>query len=111
MIAGIAGDGESAAAMTPGSRWFSGRIALNRCVNMPRARVDAGVGLIERRVGMADGNDDVSRGESANRVDCSWEFGRERDQSKRAHRKHTLESVAMRLEVKRRDARRGDAAR
>ncbi len=34
MSAATAGLGASAAAMTPGSRWFNGRIALNRCVNM-----------------------------------------------------------------------------
>ena len=67
----------------------------------PRAGVDAGIGLLEGRVGMADGNDHVARGEFANRVECAGQLGRQRDQSKRAHREHSLEGVAMRLEIKR----------
>ena len=35
----------------------------------PRAGVDAGVGLVERRVGMADGHNDAARDEAPNRVE------------------------------------------
>ena len=65
----------------------------------PRAGVDAGVRLVERRVGMADRHDDAARDEAPNRVERARQFGRERDQSKRAHREHSLECVAARFEI------------
>ncbi len=67
----------------------------------PGAGVDAGVRLVERRVGMADGDDHVARGQTANRVESARQFGRESDQPKRVHREHSLEGVAARLEVER----------
>src|ERR1700691_5904112 len=65
----------------------------------PGAGRYAAVGLVERRVGVADGDDDVARSEAANRVESTGQLWREREQSKRAHREHLLESIAARLEV------------
>ncbi len=88
--------------MTPGSRWFNGRIALNRCVNI---RAPASMpALASSRVALVwPMETTTSRAvEAANRVDCAGQLGRERDQSKRAHREHSLEGVAARLEIERR---------
>jgi hypothetical protein len=67
----------------------------------PSTGGDAGVGLLESRVGMTDGDDHGARGKASNRVESAGQLGRQRDQSKRAHREHSLEGVAVRFEVER----------
>ncbi len=111
MIAGIARDWRECGGDDSGIAMVQRAHRIEQMREHPRAGVDAGIRLVEGRVGMADGNDHVARGKSANRVDCSRQLGRERDQSKRAHREHSLEGVAARLEVELGDARRGGAAR
>jgi len=44
---------------------------MNRCVNIRAPASDAGVRLVKRRVGVADGDDDVARGHTANRVEAA----------------------------------------
>ncbi len=99
MIPGIAGDGASAAGDDAGIAVIQRTHRIEQMREHPRAGFDTGVRLVESRVGMADGDDHIARGQAANRVEPADQLRRQRDQAQRAHREHSLESVAARLEV------------
>ena len=68
----------------------------------PRAGFDRREGLLVGRVGMADRNDDPARGQSADGIQRTLEFGRERNQLEGLEAADAIERVTLRQKIQRR---------